>query len=110
LGSLVTPEKIRNLQRKLYLKAKNEPGFRFYALYDKVYRDDILLHAYEVAKANEGAPGVDGVTFKQIESLIDGMRRPIPTQCRYRAAVNSRAPKGPKTQGDWPCGILSRRL
>jgi RNA-directed DNA polymerase len=67
LGSLVTPEKIRNLQRKLYLKAKNEPGFRFYALYDKVWRDDILLHAYEVAKANEGAPGVDGVTFEQIE-------------------------------------------
>jgi RNA-directed DNA polymerase len=68
LARLVTPEKIRNLQRKLYLKAKNEPGFRFYALYDKVYRDDILLHAYEVAKANEGAPGVDGVTFEQIES------------------------------------------
>jgi RNA-directed DNA polymerase len=68
LGSLTTPEKIRNLQRKLYLKAKNEPGFRFYALYDKVYRDDILLHAFEMAKANEGAPGVDGVTFEQIES------------------------------------------
>jgi RNA-directed DNA polymerase len=67
LGNLVTPEKIRPLQRKLYLKAKNEPGLRFYALYDKVYRDDILLHAYEVARANAGAPGVDGVTFKQIE-------------------------------------------
>lgn len=68
MGNLVTPESIRNLQRKLYRKAKNEPEFRFYTLYDKVYRDDILLHAYEVAKANEGAPGVDGVTFKQIES------------------------------------------
>ena len=67
MGNLSTPQKIRNLQRGLYVKAKNEPGYRFYALYDKVYRDDILLHAYEVAKANEGAPGVDGVTFEQIE-------------------------------------------
>lgn len=67
MGNLVTPEKIRNLQRKLYLKAKKEPGFRFYSLYDKIYRDDILLHAYELARANEGSPGVDGVTFRQIE-------------------------------------------
>ena len=68
MGNLSTPAKIRNLQRELYVKAKNEPSFRFYALYDKIYRDDILLHAYEVAKANEGAPGVDGVTFERIES------------------------------------------
>ena len=67
MGNLSTPEKIRNLQRGLYVKAKNEPGYRFYALYDKVYREDILLHGYNVAKANEGAPGVDGVTFEQIE-------------------------------------------
>ena len=68
MGNLTTPETIRNLQRKLYRKAKDEPGYRFYALYDKVYRDDILLHAYATAEANDGAPGVDGVTFKQIES------------------------------------------
>jgi RNA-directed DNA polymerase len=68
LGNLLTPPKIRKLQRGLYVKAKNEPGYRFYALYDKVYRDDILLHAYDVAKANEGAPGVDGVTFETIEN------------------------------------------
>lgn len=67
MGNLLTPKKIRNLQRQLYVKAKNEPKYRFYALYDKVYREDILLHAYELAEANEGAPGVDGVTFKEIE-------------------------------------------
>jgi RNA-directed DNA polymerase len=66
--SLNTPDNIRNLQKKLYLKAKAEPDFRFYLLYDKVWRADILDHAYEVARANAGAAGVDGITFAMIES------------------------------------------
>src|SRR3954451_23597429 len=69
--SLQTPERIRSLQRKLYLKAKAEPAFRFYLLYDKIYRADILSHAYALARSNGGAPGRDGITFETIEA--DGL-------------------------------------
>lgn len=67
VSSLTTPENIRELQRKLYTKAKREPKYRFYLLYDKVYRRDILEHSYRLAKSNGGAPGVDRQDFEDIE-------------------------------------------
>ena len=66
--SLRPPEKVQKLQAALHAKAKGSPTYRFYALYDKVYREDILLFAYRCCKANGGAPGVDGQDFTDIET------------------------------------------
>jgi RNA-directed DNA polymerase len=65
--SLTTPNRIRTLQRKLYAKAKQEPAYRFYALYDKIVQEDILSHAWRLVRANGGSPGVDGMSFQAIE-------------------------------------------
>jgi group II intron reverse transcriptase/maturase len=68
LGNLSTPESVQGLRTALHAKAKDEPDFRFYALYDKIYRLDVLEHAYDCCRANKGAAGVDGLTFADVES------------------------------------------
>jgi RNA-directed DNA polymerase len=111
--SLETPDKIRNLQRKLYCKAKAEPAFRFYVLYDKICREDILLHAYRLARANAGAPGVDEVTFVQVEeegleAWLAGLRKELVSKI-YKPDPVRRVMIPKPNGGERPLGIPTIR-
>jgi retron-type reverse transcriptase len=94
--SLATPISVQKLQRALHAKAKETSGFRFYALYDKVYREDILAFAYQCCKANGGAAGVDDQSFEDItaygverwleelaQELNSRTNRPLPVRRVY---------------------------
>jgi RNA-directed DNA polymerase len=107
--SLTTPRNVQALQRKLYLKAKREPEYRFYALYDKVCRPDILAHAYALVKANAGAPGVDGVRFEDIETygeerFLAELRQELQEK-RYRPEAVLRVMIPKPNGGERPLGI-----
>src|ERR1700732_638099 len=111
--SLATPIAIRTLQRKLYRKAKAEPAFRFYLLYDKIYREDILRHAYAVARTNAGAPGVDGQTFAAIEASgleewLAGLREELISKT-YRPDPVRRVAIPKPGGGESPLGIPTIR-
>jgi RNA-directed DNA polymerase len=111
--SLLTPEKIRSLQRKLYRKAKAEPAFRFYVLYDKICREDMLRHAYGLARSNAGAPGVDGVSFAQIEASgleawLAGLREELVSKT-YRPDPVRRVLIPKPDGGERPLGIPTIR-
>src|ERR1700731_2402580 len=111
--SLETPEKIRSLQKKLYVKAKAEPDFRFYLLYDKVCREDILKHAYRVSRANAGAPGVDGVSFVDIDlagaqEWLSGIRKSL-CERTYRPDPVRRVMIPKPNGGERPLGIPTVR-
>lgn len=92
--SLITPESVWNLQKSLAAKAKGNPTYRFYSLYDKICRRDVLELAYRRCKANGGSPGVDGQTFEQIEeegeaAWLDGLMEEL-KQKKYRPGVVKR--------------------
>jgi len=112
--SLVTPEKLRKLQRTLYAKAKRAPAWRFHFLYDKVWREDILAHAFALSRANGGAPGVDGETFASVEAYgVDRWLAELREEVRvgrYRPQAVRRVmiPK-PGGVGERPLGIPTIR-
>lgn len=111
--SLATPAAIRSLQRKLYVKAKAEPAFRFYSLYDKIYRADILEHAYRLARANRGAAGVDGESFEEIEERglggwLERLKEELRTRV-YRPAAVRRVYIPKPGGGKRPLGIPTVR-
>ena len=116
MGNLSTPKSVQKLRKALHAKAKAEAGYRFYALYDKISREDILAHAYAQCRSNKGAPGVDGQEFADIEAygvqrwlgelaLALGSRlidRTLSEECSYRRPTAS--------SGRWasrPCVIES---
>lgn len=112
---LATPVKIRTLQRKLYVKAKGEPAFRFYLLYDKVWRADILEHAYRLCREKGGAAGVDGVTFDGIEASeagLEGWLRTLAAELReerYQPQAVRRVMIPKPDGGERPLGIPTIR-
>jgi len=111
--SLATPDKIRTLQRKLYVKAKAEPEFRFYLLHDKICRADILAHALALARRNDGSAGVDGVTFDDIEragveAWLEALREDLASMT-YRPMPVRRVMIPKPGGGERPLGIPTIR-
>src|SRR2546430_8286187 len=117
LGNLATPKSVQKLQTALHAKAKTEAGYRFYALYDKIYREDILAHAYAQCRTNKGAPGVDGQDFADVEkyglerwlgelalALREEAYRPDPIRRVYIPKANGKlSPLGISTLRDRVC-------
>ena len=117
MGNLSTPKSVQKLQTALHAKAKAEAGYRFYALYDKIYRDDILAHAYAQCRANKGAPGMDGQDFADVEAygvqrwlgelalaLKEGTYRPDPIRRVFIPKANGKLrPLGILTVRDRVC-------
>jgi len=117
LGNLSTPIRVQKLQMALHAKAKAEAGYRFYALYDKLYREDILAHAYAQCRSNKGAPGVDGQDFEAIAAygverwlgelalaLREETYRPEPIRRVYIPKANGKLrPLGVSTLRDRVC-------
>jgi len=112
--SLATPESVQKLQAAWHDKAKKSANFRFYVLYDKVYRKDVLAFAYACSKANNGAAGVDGQTFEDIEAYgverwLDELAQELKSQtCRPLPVRRVWIPK-PDGKTQRPLGVPAIR-
>jgi len=110
-SGVVLPEKVSTLRRKLGLKAKQEPKFRFYALYDRIYRDDVLWAAWCIVAKHDGAPGVDGMSIDDVndpQALVAALSEELRTKA-YRSQPVQRV-NIPKPDGRLrPLGIPSVR-
>ena len=100
------PIRLQDLRRRLYVKAKAEPTWRFWGLYVHVCKRETLWEAYQLAKENDGAPGIDGVTFQAIEAgglerFLEQLREEL-VQRSYRPR-RLRKVKIPKEGGKWTC-------
>lgn len=109
MDDLATPPKLRKLQRKFYRKAKQEPEFRFYALFDKVCWEETLWHAWRLVRRNGGAPGVDGVSIETIveqdaEEWLDELREKLVDK-DYQASPVRRVEIPKSSGGTRPLGI-----
>lgn len=107
---LSTPESVQKLRTALYERAKREPRLRFYSLYDKVYRTDVLAHAYALCRANKGAAGPDGITFEDIEqgggpaSMLARLAEELTTR-QYKPGPVRRVYLPKANGGERPLGI-----
>ncbi len=107
--NLATPQSVRKLQRALYAKAKANPAYRFYTLYDKIYRKDLLQEAWSRCRANDGSSGVDGqsfagIEFKGVEAWLEQLAQELRTKTYQPQAV--RRVNIPKADGKTrPLGI-----
>jgi RNA-directed DNA polymerase len=109
------PEAVFTLRKRLYIKAKQEPKFRFYALYDRIYRRDVLVAAWDRVAANDGSPGVDGVSIKDImtsppgaEGFVDELHNTLKAK-RYRPQTVRRVMIPKANGGERPLGIPTIR-
>ena len=114
-GNENLPEPLAKLRKKLYIKAKREPRFRFYALYDRVYRKDVLLAAWHQVFSNKGSPGVDGVTIDDVQKLPHGVAGFLADlqdelkQKRYKSCAVRRVMIPKANGGKRPLGIPTIR-
>jgi RNA-directed DNA polymerase len=112
--SLKHPIRSETFKGSCISKAKAEPDYRFYLLYDKIYRDDILHHAYDLMRTNTGAPGVDGMTFEKIEEdgveeWLAGIRKDLIEKTYRLAPVRRVMIPRPGGNGERPLGIPNIR-